>query len=307
MLPDKPLFFYKCNSCWKLFTSEHKKNILSKIIKKVKCPHCGSKDVEAESHEYKFKSVLNNIEKLNHSINDCYDENIHEIKVKLRDLLTKISDIIDANSDVKERTKTKNYTVKVKKDGLLSGVARGLGLGGYREEERIRNVSYAFVQDAIEQINKIIKYSQKIIDEESKNIFDIEAFYDNITDKLIEVFDLSDLDFESDSITLPLEKAFSSMNISEIKLNKDYTDIIIKETSNKKQTSVKVMKEAINETTAYILKDIKKALDSEISRIVSKLDEQKNNLIKDISSSIEKDIEELKKQLKENKKIRRVV
>ena len=49
MLPNKPPFFYKCNSCGKLFISEYMQNILSKLLKKVKCSHCGSRDVKFSS------------------------------------------------------------------------------------------------------------------------------------------------------------------------------------------------------------------------------------------------------------------
>ena len=43
---EKTDYFYKCNTCGKLFSSEYKQNILSKLFKKVKCPHCGSRDVK---------------------------------------------------------------------------------------------------------------------------------------------------------------------------------------------------------------------------------------------------------------------
>ena len=257
---------------------------------------------DIKSLEEKVKSTLKNVEKLKYSIKDCYDEKTHEIRVKFQDLLTEIRDIIEANSGVKERTKTENYTVIVEKDGLLSLIARLFGLGGYREEERKRYVSYASVQDAIEQINKIIKESQKRINTECRNIFNIEDFCNSITNKLMEVFDLADKDFEPDSIILPLKKVLRSISISSVELNKDYADIIVEKVSGNNETSVIVMQEGMRKTTRDILKDIEKALDYQTKEIVSKLDEQANNLIKDTSSSIEKDAEEMKRQLKDKKK-----
>ena len=42
---DKTDYFYKCNTCGKLFISENN-GILARLLKKVKCPHCGSRDVK---------------------------------------------------------------------------------------------------------------------------------------------------------------------------------------------------------------------------------------------------------------------
>lgn len=257
--------------------------------------------------EDKVKSTLNNLEKLKDNIDDCYDEKTHEIKVKFNDLLTEIRDIIDMNSDVKKRQKTEDYTVMVEKDGIRGGIGRFFGgiFGtdwGYREETRTRNISYASTQDAIEQINKIIKESQKLINNACKNIFDINDFCETITVKLLEVFDLSDLDFEPNSIILPLKKVLRSLSISSVRLDKDYTDIIIESVSDRAETSVEDMQKAIRKTVSDIIKDIEKALNSQSAEIVAKLDEQANTLISDISSSIEKDAEELKNQLKDKKK-----
>lgn len=38
-------YFYKCNTCGKLFVSDNN-GILTRLFKKVKCPNCGSKDVK---------------------------------------------------------------------------------------------------------------------------------------------------------------------------------------------------------------------------------------------------------------------
>lgn len=257
--------------------------------------------------EDKVKSSLNNLEKLKHNIDDCYDEKTHEIKVKFNDLLTDIRDIIDINSDVKRREKTENYTVMVEKEGFFGGVGRFFGGifdtdWGYRQETRTRNVSYAATQDAIEQINKIIKDSQKLINNACKNIFDINDFCETIASKLLEVFDLSNLDFESDSIILPLKKVLRSLSINSVRLDKDYTNIIIESVSDKEETSVEVMQKAMRKAVLDIIKDIEKALNSQSAEIVAKLDEQAKSLISDISSSIEKDAEELKNQLKDKKK-----
>ena len=53
MLPNKPPYFYKCNSCGKTFSSSIKVNPLLELfnIKKlvnirIKCPSCGSRDIK---------------------------------------------------------------------------------------------------------------------------------------------------------------------------------------------------------------------------------------------------------------------
>ena len=67
MLPNKPPFFYKCNSCGKTFSSKIKVNPILEFlnIKKcspfLKCPHCKSRDV-------KFSSI-NKIINKNNDIN----------------------------------------------------------------------------------------------------------------------------------------------------------------------------------------------------------------------------------------------
>ena len=259
--------------------------------------------------EDNLKLKLNALEKLKHNINDCYDEKTHEVKVKFNDLLTEVKYIIDVNSDVRVKTKTETYTVQVKSSGIGAKIGRFFGriVGtdwGYEDEMRSRNTSYASTQDAIEQINKITKDSQKLINEECKNIFDIEDFCNTIINKLIDVFksDLSDKDFDINGIIFPIKKVLRSISVNSVKLDKDYLNIIVEKLSNKSQTSVKVMKDIIGQITRDIFKDIEKALDSQSAEIVSKLDEQADNLISDISSSIEKDAEELKNQLKDKKK-----
>ena len=263
---------------------------------------------DIKSLEDKVKSTLNNLEKLKHNINDCYDEKTHEVKSKFNDLLTEINDIIDMNSEVKKREKTEDYTVMVEKDGIISGFTRLIGgiIGtdwGYRQETRTRNISYASTQDAIEQVLKMTNEIKKIINNTCKNIFDINDFCQNIANKILEVFEesLSDVDFDYNAIILPLKKVLRSLSISSVRLDKDYTNIIIESVSDKEETSVETMRKAMRKTTLDIIKDIEKIVDSQSSEITAKLDEQANNLIKDISSSIESDAEELKKQL-ENKK-----
>ena len=139
----------------------------------------------------------------------------------------------------------KKEEYSVEKDGFGNRIARFFRLGGY--EEKVREVSYASVQDAIEQIDKIIKESQKLINTECRNIFNIKDFSNNIINTLIKakVFDLADKDFESDSITLPLKKVLDSMNIGEIELNKDYAGIIYGETSGNSETLLEFMQEVM--------------------------------------------------------------
>ncbi len=207
------------------------------------------------------------------------------------------------NSEVKKREKTEDYTVMVEKDGILSGIARLLNIGGYRQETRTRNISYAATQDAIEQVLKMTNEIKKIINNTCKNIFDINDFCQNITNKILEVFKESvfSADFDNNAIILPLKKVLRSLSISSVRLDKDYTNIIIESVSDKEETSVETMRKAMRKTTLDIIKDIEKIVDSQSSEITAKLDEQANNLIKDISSSIESDAEERKKEL-ENKK-----
>ena len=304
----KKIFEERSNNAYLGFMDKFTSSI-EELDKSVKDKQEKLSNGDIKSLEDKVKSTLNNLEKLKHNINDCYDEKTHEVKSKFNDLLTEINDIIDMNSEVKVQQKTKDYTVTVEKGGPFGGnVARFFGGifnndWGYRQETRTRNISYASTQDAIEQIDKMIRESQKIINNSCKNIFDINEFCNNIIDKLIEVFEanLSDKDFDIDSIILPLKKVLRSLSISSVRLDKDYTNIIIKEVSNKNETSVGAMQKAMRKTTLDIIKDIEKIVDSQSSEITAKLDEQANNLIKDISSSIESDAEELKKQL-ENKK-----
>jgi len=303
----KKIFEERSNNAYSGFMDKFTSSI-EELDKSVKDKQEKLSNGDIKSLEDKVKSTLNNLEKLKHNINDCYDEKTHEVKSKFNDLLTEINDIIDMNSEVKVQQKTKDYTVTVEKEGIRGKIGRFFGGflnndWGYRQETRTRNISYASTQDAIEQIDKMIRESQKIINNSCKNIFDINEFCNNIIDKLIEVFEanLSDKDFDIDSIILPLKKVLRSLSISSVRLDKYYTNIIIKEVSNKNETSVGAMQKAMRKTTLDIIKDIEKIVDSQSSEITAKLDEQANNLIKDISSSIESDAEELKKQL-ENKK-----
>ena len=303
----KKIFEERSNNAYSGFMDKFTSSI-EELDKSVKDKQEKLSNGDIKSLEDKVKSTLNNLEKLKHNINDCYDEKTHEVKSKFNDLLTEINDIIDMNSEVKKREKTEDYTVMVEKDGILSGIGRFFGgiFGtdwGYRQETRTRNISYAATQDAIEQVLKMTNEIKKIINNTCKNIFDINDFCQNITNKILEVFEesLSDVDFDYNAIILPLKKVLRSLSISSVRLDKDYTNIIIESVSDKEETSVETMRKAMRKTTLDIIKDIEKIVDSQSSEITAKLDEQANNLIKDISSSIESDAEELKKQL-ENKK-----
>ena len=298
----KKIFEERSNNAYSGFMDKFTSSI-EELDKSVKDKQEKLSNGDIKSLEDKVKSTLNNLEKLKHNINDCYDEKTHEVKSKFNDLLTEINDIIDMNSEVKKREKTEDYTVMVEKDGILSGIARFFNIGGYRQETRTRNISYASTQDAIEQVLKMTNEIKKIINNTCKNIFDINDFCQNIANKILEVFEesLSDVDFDYNAIILPLKKVLRSLSISSVRLDKDYTNIIIESVSDKEETSVETMRKAMRKTTLDIIKDIEKIVDSQSSEITAKLDEQANNLIKDISSSIESDAEELKKQL-ENKK-----
>lgn len=300
------IFKERSNNIYSGFIDRFNKSI-DELYEKVKLDQEGLS--KGDNLEDNLKLKLNTLKKLEHNIKDCYDEKTHEVKVKFNDLLTEVKYIIDMNSDVRVKTKTKTYTVQVESSGIGAKIGRFFGgiFGkdwGYEDEMRSRNTSYAYTQDAIEQINKITKDSQKLINEGCKNIFDIEDFCNTIITKLIDVFksDLSDKDFDINGIIFPIKKVLRSISVNSVNLDKDYLNIIVEKLSNKSQTSVKVMKDIIGQITREIFKDIEKALDSQSAEIVKKLDEQADNLISDISSSIEKDAEELKNQLKDKKK-----
>ena len=53
---DKNDYFYKCNTCGKLFVSDNN-GILARLFKKVKCPHCGSRDVKLSNIDRLFKKI----------------------------------------------------------------------------------------------------------------------------------------------------------------------------------------------------------------------------------------------------------
>ena len=53
---DKTDYFYKCNTCGKLFVSDNN-GILARLFKKVKCPNCGSKDVKLNDIDRLFKKI----------------------------------------------------------------------------------------------------------------------------------------------------------------------------------------------------------------------------------------------------------
>ena len=42
-------YFYKCNTCGKLFISDNN-GILARLFKKIKCPNCGSRDVRLKKN-----------------------------------------------------------------------------------------------------------------------------------------------------------------------------------------------------------------------------------------------------------------
>ena len=53
MLPNKPPYFYKCNSCGKNFSSPIKVNPILEFLNikklgniRLKCPSCGSRDIK---------------------------------------------------------------------------------------------------------------------------------------------------------------------------------------------------------------------------------------------------------------------
>ena len=54
MFPEKTDYFYKCNTCRKLFVSENN-GILARLFKKVKCSNCGSRDVKLNDIDRLFK------------------------------------------------------------------------------------------------------------------------------------------------------------------------------------------------------------------------------------------------------------
>ena len=53
MFPNKPPYFYKCNSCGKTFSSSKKVNPILEFLNikklgniRLKCPSCGSRDIK---------------------------------------------------------------------------------------------------------------------------------------------------------------------------------------------------------------------------------------------------------------------
>ncbi|WP_297207979.1 dynamin family protein [uncultured Brachyspira sp.] len=250
----------------------------------------------------KLKKNLSVVSKLKGRIEDIYDSKIHEVKVKFYDLINEIDDLANDFANVQERTRTEQHTVTVKKRGILSGIARFLGIGGTEEQTRTRNISYASTHDAIENVNQALKKSRTLINETCKNIIDHETFPVEIIQSVSGVFDLGDKDFDVDDIIYPLKKVLRGISLPNIDISKDYAEDVISAVSGKSETSVSELQNALRRVLSSIVRDMGNIIRSRSSEITSKLDSEAGTLIEKLTNNIKEESEKLRKELENKEK-----
>ena len=251
--------------------------------------------------QLKEKDAASRLERGKTSIESVFEDLIIKIRTDLSMLVTEMKGLARRFEDIKEKTDSKNeeYEEKVPRRFLFFDVS---WLFGYTTETRTRSITYRYanVHESISAVQEFVYEAEKKIKQAIIDIVDIPSFRESIKNGAMALFDLSDINFNFEFVTVPIERAVKRITIPEIEFgNKDYSSIIFSQFSKERvvEDEIEKLRASQKESIRQVILEIDSAVKNKVSEIVKMLEKSKNEFLGSLLKEVVEELDTIKKML----------
>ena len=246
---------------------------------------------DKENLEKKLKSLESKLNSLRGEIRNIFALSAVNARKILSQLSIDVREEVDNYLDIKIDEKSEDHE-KTYRTGFL----------GLSKQVRVTTTitRYASVTNVISNIRKYIVRCRKVINRDFENLFDIYTIKKKVTDTVLDAFRLSEEDFNTNDIAIPLEIVLKKITIPSIEINEeDFNNIILNTFSGAYVEGEEIHKLVAeeNKVISMIADEIDKILKEKTKEIEGILSEQASCFVDNIIEKLSSNVNMLKAKL----------
>ncbi|MEZ7892121.1 MAG: dynamin family protein [Candidatus Wallbacteria bacterium] len=254
------------------------------------------------SLQSKEKEITERLSHGKNKIENTFDNLNIKIRQDLSMLVTEIKSISLQFEKIKEKSesKTESYEEKIPRKVLGFDVSWAFG---YRTETHTRTINYHYadVHESISLVKEFIYEAEKKIKQSIIDIVDIVSFREEVKKGAMSLFDMKDVNFDFEDISIPVERAVKKIAIPEIEFgDKDYSATIVSRFNKGRvyDNEIQMLRSAQSEAIYQVLEEIDSAVKIKIKEIIQMLETSKSEFLDSLLKEINEELNLIKTQLK---------
>lgn len=282
-----------------------KRDSLSKILEKIRK---GFEERKFELSDVGIKDVENKINNLQVKINSLSSEIKNSVKTerekfdkKLREEISKISNIKDRYSSLQKQSRSYEEEVDIDCGWFDSDRKSWWKILPHTETKTVRrNETFINIQDSIEQIISFAQDTADRIERTSEKLISKYVIKKAMRDGIIDLFELED----RPKVVSVIDNYIQNISIPEIKFDVNkYRDIVLSKygSSYSQEKDINFIEGLHNKALLSIIEDTEKSFTDVKEKLNSVLEEIEENIVNELKEGIEENLNEFKKQLENQK------
>lgn len=282
-----------------------KRDSLSKILEKIRK---GFEERKFELSDVGIKDVENKINNLQVKINSLSSEIKNSVKTerekfdkKLREEISKISNIKDRYSSLQKQSRSYEEEVDIDCGWFDSDRKSWWKILPHTETKTVRrNETFINIQDSIEQIISFAQDTADRIERISEKLISKYVIKKAMRDGIIDLFKLED----RPKVVSVIDNYIQNISIPEIKFDVNkYRDIVLSKygSSYSQEKDINFIEGLHNKALLSIIEDTEKSFTDVKEKLNSVLEEIEENIVNELKEGIEENLNEFKKQLENQK------
>ena len=251
---------------------------------------------DKESLNKKYNNIKLSTEKARDNVDMIFDDVMTDIKKKFALLKSDLKIALNQYQGIQTKSGSYEESYEVSVSKWYKPWSWG------KTETRYRTIeySYANVYDAVENISNFALKAEKDIQNQLLSMFNLDKLRSGLINAIINVFDLSDENFNEYEILNPVNKVVNNITIPDVEFDSDkYEKMILSKFNNSvvKNDDIIKLKEKYKDVMMNILQDIREVIDMKVNFVINNLQNTGENFMNRIDSEVKGNIEELKNQL----------
>lgn len=270
------------------------KQILGDLLDNTKRNLVKLTDFSENELKEQHKVLKKEIEKARNKVDIIFDTNITRIKIQFQELLTELKGAALYYQKINEQTASRKEYIRTERYGFL----------WLKKRDIFETVTYSYanIYQAIDQVNEFVIEAQRSLQQEFKKIVNMSELSDKLKQAVLDVFDLSDENFDFEEVIYLVQKVVNKISIPDININSNKYSRKIEDSFNNEKvegSDIKKLKSLQREVIGNILTDIENTIKCRVDDIVKYLENTSENFINNIIRESEEKIEEITKQIRE--------
>lgn len=273
---------------------EEFKDILKDISQMMKSNLNKLTDSSEKELKNKQKYLRKGMERAKKKVDVVFDTNITLMKTNFYELITDLKSMSIKHKKINEQTSSKEKFVKTERYGFLWLKKRDI--------YKTVTYSYANIYQAIDHIDEFVLEAERSLQQEIKKIINMQKLSEKLKEAILDVFDLSDENFDYNEIISLVQKAVNKISIPDISIDSTgYSKKISSKFSgeNVEGSDIGKLKSLQRSLIDEILNDIQNTVQKKTSDIVKHLDKVSAEFVDNILKESETRLDEITKQLKD--------